>query len=117
MAAIRLYTDEDITDSLARVLRARGFDALSAHEVSRHRQPDHEQLSFAVSERRAILTFNVRHFVRLAQEYHAEGREHYGVIVSDHVEFSALLRRILRLLSALDAETMHNRFEWLQNWR
>jgi hypothetical protein len=51
-------------------------------------------LSFALSQGRAI----VKDFVRLAPEFAAEGSLHNGIIVSNHLPFRELLRRILVLL-------------------
>ena len=62
MATIKLYFDEDVTDGLTRVLRARGFDALSVYDANLKGKTDLEQLEFAVSQHRAIFTFNVKHF-------------------------------------------------------
>jgi uncharacterized protein with PIN domain len=117
MAAIRLYLDEDITDTLARVLRARGFDAVSVYEVERTGVSDQEQLSFAISQQRAILTFNVKHFVGLSQLYASESKSHHGIIVSNQLELGELLRRVLNLLRLHTAEEMIDRLEWLQNFK
>ncbi|MFQ6057692.1 MAG: DUF5615 family PIN-like protein [Anaerolineae bacterium] len=117
MAKIRLYTDENITDLLARVLRGRGFDALSAHEAGMQGKTDGEQLAFAVAHQRTLLTFDVGDFVKLASRYHQESLTHFGIVVSDQLEFGELLRRVLNLLETRSAEEMRDRFEWLQNYR
>jgi ActR/RegA family two-component response regulator len=44
MAVLALYTDEDVTDLLARALRARGFDVVSAHENDTEGESDADQL-------------------------------------------------------------------------
>jgi acetolactate synthase regulatory subunit len=117
MATIKLYFDEDVTDALTRVLRARGFDALSVYAASLKGKTDLEQLEFAVSQHRAIFTFNVKHFAELAKQYSAEGKSHYGIIVSNQLPFSELLHRVLNLLRLRTAEEMVDRLDWLQNYK
>ncbi len=73
MSTLRLYLDEDITDVLARVLRARGFDVVSVHDVNLAGKTDVEQLEFACAQQRVLVSFNVKHFATLAQEYAAQG--------------------------------------------
>ena len=55
---MKLYVDADITPKLARVLRERGYDVVSAHEVGNADASDGEQMAFAVAEERALLTCN-----------------------------------------------------------
>ncbi|MEW6284091.1 MAG: DUF5615 family PIN-like protein, partial [Candidatus Eremiobacterota bacterium] len=57
---------------LAKVLRQRGIDIIHVLEVGRTGRTDLEQLEFAVSEERAILTHNVRDFILLHRKF--EGR-------------------------------------------
>lgn len=52
---------------VARILRGRGFDAVSANEAGHGQASDREQLDFAVAGRRALVTFNVADFAREAQ--------------------------------------------------
>ncbi len=96
---IALYTDADITDDLAKQLRERGYDAISALELGRYGPLDREQLDFAISQQRVILTFNMRHFTPLFEEYWNAGKEHSGVIVSNQIPIGELLRRTLNLLN------------------
>lgn len=65
MEKIKLYIDEDISDRLAVVLRSRGYDAISAHEVEMRGKTDREQLLYATEHERVIITQNVKHFVDL----------------------------------------------------
>lgn len=110
---VRLYTDEDITPRLAKALRDREFDAVSAYEVGNIEVPDSVHLDFAAAQGRAILTCNARHYVPLFKERHQEGREHSGVIVTNQIPFGEMLRRILRLLNTLTADEMHNQLRHL----
>ncbi|MFQ6056883.1 MAG: DUF5615 family PIN-like protein [Methanosarcinales archaeon] len=117
MARIALYLDEEVKKTLARILRERGFDAISAHEAGMLGRSDSEQLNFAKSNNRAILTHNIGDYVDLAREYAYQDRPHCGIIVSNQLTLRELLRRILRLLSTYSAEEMKNRFEWLHNFK
>ncbi len=110
---ITLYTDADVGPDLAKQLRERGFDAVSALELGRYQLSDQEQINYAVSEKRAILTFNVKHFTPLFEEYCNTGKEHYGVIVSDQIAFGELLRRTLNLLNTVTADEMKNNIKYL----
>lgn len=58
MNRIKLYTDEDIFGQVAEQLRRRSYDVLSTPEAGNLELSDQEQLEFAISQRRAILTFN-----------------------------------------------------------
>ena len=69
MAAVRLLIDEDVRPLLAETLRQRGFDARHVDELKRSGMSDAEQLAFAVQQRRAIFTHNIRHYVLLDREY------------------------------------------------
>jgi len=112
-----LYLDADVHKRLALELRRRGYDAISAREVGMDKASDPEQLAFAVSEKRALLSFNVRDFVLLHSRYVAEGKVHYGVIVSPYqYSVGEALRRILTLLGSVSAEDMMNRLEYLSQW-
>lgn len=117
MPAIALYLDEDVHPALAVILRERSFDVLTASEAGMLGKSDPEQLEFATREGRAILTHNIRDYVQLARQYDERNRSHAGIIVSDQLPLRELLRRTLKLLTALSAEEIANRFEWLSNYR
>lgn len=64
---------------------------------------DEAQLSYATERGMAILTYNIQDFIKLAQTWHASGRKHAGIIVSEQFSqrsFGELLRRVLRLLDS-----------------
>ncbi len=108
---IALYIDADISVKLARQLRKHHHDAVSALESAKHKLNDQEQLAYAISDRRAILTFNKRHFEPLFEEYWNAGKEHYGIIVSEQIPLGELLRHTLRLLDSVSADEMKNNFK------
>jgi predicted nuclease of predicted toxin-antitoxin system len=113
---ILLYTDADVYKRLARELRRRGYDAVSAIEVGMREATDAAQLEYATSERRAILTFNQGHFVQLHIAYINQERVHCGIIVSLQYSIGETLRRVIKLVNTLSAEEMRNRLEYLSQW-
>lgn len=117
MADIKLYLDEDISDKVAVVLRSQGFDVISAHEVKMRGTPDEEQLRYAITHKRAILSRNVCDFVPLAIYYAENMIPHFGIIVTKWVNFNELLRRIRNLLRQRRTEEIENRLVWLQNYK
>jgi hypothetical protein len=116
--SIKLYLDEDtISRALIRALRTRGVDLLTAQEAGKITTPDREQLEYAISQGRTVFTFNTRDFVMLHTEYMTSNNEHAGIIVSDQIQVGLLMRRLLKLIDAIPAAEMHNRLEFLSNWR
>ena len=108
---IALYIDADVSSELARQLRKRNYDAISATESGRQHLTDREQLDYAISEKRAVLTFNNRHFEPLYEEYWNANKEHYGIIVSEQIPLGEMLRRMLKLLDSVSADEMRNSFK------
>jgi len=118
--SIFLYTDEDITDRLAPLLRERGHGAESVHGVGTAGFSDEEQLAFAAGHRWTLLTFNRDDFTELARLWHRAGREHAGIVISPQFsrrEVGELLRQACNLLDAVSAEEMWNTVRYLQSYR
>jgi hypothetical protein len=116
MTPIRLLTDEDVCGSIAAKLRTRGIDAVSTPEVRRLGETDASQLVWAARGNRVLLTFNVAHFARLHGEWMRLSRHHRGIVVSSHRPIGDVLRRVMALVAAVDAEEMRDRLEYLSNW-
>jgi predicted nuclease of predicted toxin-antitoxin system len=115
--AIKLYLDEDVDPLLASVLRERGIDCLSTRDAENLGHSDIQQLRFATAHGRVILTFNVKDFLRLARELTHSGRHHSGIVVSDHIPFRELLRRILVLVHRQTQTDLNDTVLWLQDFR
>ena len=111
--AFPVYLDADVHPIVARILRDRGFDAVSANEAGQRQVTDREQLDSAVAHRRA---FNVADFVREARRYAEEGRDHFGIVVSDQLDVGELVRRLTRVLGRYSVSDMTNRFVWLHSF-
>ena len=115
---IKLYLDEDAqrTD-LIRALRARGVDVLTVSEADLLGQPDDIHLQYASEQGRVIFTFNRGDFFHLHTEWLNHGRHHAGIVVSDQIRTSEVMRRLLRLIDAKSANEMRDWLEFLSNWR
>lgn len=115
--AIKLYLDEDVDPLLAPVLRERGIDCLSTREAQNLGHSDVQQLTFATNQGRVILTFNVKDFLRLAKELTNSSRHHSGIIVSNHLPFRELLRRVLVLVQRQAHTDLNDTVLWLQDFQ
>ncbi len=116
MSDVRLYVDEDACEHAVMYgLRARAVDLLTALDASQAGMTDHEQLEYAVQQRRTIYTFNVRDFARLHREWLQQGRNHCGIVVIPDQRYSIgeKIRRLAAFTATLTAEEMTNRMEYL----
>ncbi|MBX2890075.1 MAG: DUF5615 family PIN-like protein [Saprospiraceae bacterium] len=89
----RLYGNENFDLQVIGHLRKLGYDALTAHEAGKANQriPDEQVLEFAISENRAVLTFNRKGFFRL----HKTTPSHLGIIACTYdADYERLARRI-----------------------
>ena len=78
---MKVYLDENLSPEIARLLRDRGIDAVSAHEVGRHQVADRAQLALATADGRAVVTRDVVDFLFLSAQMIAANTEHAGIIV------------------------------------
>jgi hypothetical protein len=78
---VTFYLDENLSPHVAEILRARGVDVVSAHEVGRTQLDDRTQLRHAAGERRAIVTRDIVDFTELAAEFIAANLEHAGIVL------------------------------------
>jgi predicted nuclease of predicted toxin-antitoxin system len=109
--------DEHIWVYLATLLREQGFDVYHVTEVGLDNTPDPEILREAARKHRAVVTFNTRDYIPLAHQYAAEGKVHYGVVVSNEIPQGELKRRVTKLLESVSAEEMANMVRYLQEFK
>lgn len=103
-----LYTDEDMSALVATLLRSRGLDITTVPEQGTVGKTDKEQLEFAASLGRCILTHNRVDFERLYLHYIDENKQHFGIIVVPQKNAYEVAQRIGILVSTLTANEIMN---------
>lgn len=95
---MKLYLDENLSPRIADLLRARGLDAVSAHEAGNTQLGDRAQLQYAAREGRALVTGDVADFIALAAEMIAANTDHAGIMLVSarfrRADFSAVAAAI-----------------------
>jgi hypothetical protein len=113
---IPLFTDEHIDVRLAPALARRGFDAISCQQAGRANQriSDEDQLIYATSQGRVILTFNMVDFITLDAEWKRDGRRHAGIIISAEIRsLTELVQRVEHHLLTISPEQQMDTLLWL----
>ncbi len=104
------YFDEHVNPEIAKQLRERGIDVLTTQDAGRANQglDDSDQLAYATSLGRVLVTQELREFGPLAGE-----QQHSGIIIlqkktsiGKYIEFLATMGLVLEL------EEMQNRLEY-----
>lgn len=100
-----------------RGLRAALVDVLSTAEAGRVGTSDEEQLAFAVSCGRTILTTNRRDFARLHHAWSTAGQHHTGIIIvtNQRVAPGTVVAKVLAFHGDLNAAQMRNALIFIQN--
>jgi predicted nuclease of predicted toxin-antitoxin system len=92
----RLLADENFDFPVVEGLRRLGHDVLTSQDVGLGGRPDADVLAFAIAQRRGLLTFDRRDYIRL----HNQVRPHYGIIVCTRDnDFGAQANRIHQALA------------------
>ena len=79
MGEMRIYIDESVDVAIAQGLQRRGVKAFSARDCDKLGLTDEEQLIFASQKKAAIFTHDTD-FLRIAELWSNEGKNHNGVI-------------------------------------
>ena len=117
MPSLKLHLDEQLSPRLAVQLRQYGFDVTATLELEMIGVDDDEQLAYAASVQRAIVTLNHKDFAIRHAHYLSAGKEHSGIILSTEESTEILRRRLLRLLNTLSAEALSNQIRWLNDFK
>lgn len=93
-----LYSNENFPYPVVEELRRLGHDVLTTQEAGKANQeiPDEAVLMFASREKRAVLTINRKHFIRL----HRTIPNHAGIIIcTADLDFIGQAQRIHQAIS------------------
>ena len=110
---IRLYLDEDVNVLVSDLLKARGFDALTVRDARQLQLSDNQQLEYAISQQRALVTHNRGDFEALVQNYFADNRKHYGVILAVRRPPQSIAQRLIAILNQTTADEMVNQVRYI----
>jgi predicted nuclease of predicted toxin-antitoxin system len=108
-----LYLDEDVNVLVADLLQARGFDVITARDAGQLHATDAEQLAYAVSQARTLVTHNRTDFEELVQSYFNLGQTHYGVILAVRRPPQEVARRLLTILNHVTMDEMRNQVRYI----
>ncbi len=108
--AIRYYADQHLPQPVVEGLRRRGIDILTAREAGRCGLEDPDQLGFAASTRRVMVTFDPD-FLAL----HQAGTHHTGIAWCPATKYSIgePIQMLVLLHGVSSREEMQNRVEHL----
>lgn len=114
MDETRIYTDESVDVAITEGLRRRGIEAFSAIDADRLGLTDEEQLTFASESKVTIFTHDTD-FLRIADRWINEGRNHYGVIYCHQTAYGIgdCIRKLRVLATVLFQDDMINHIELL----
>ena len=107
---IRYHLDEPVDQDVARALRKHGIDVTTTQEAGLRTRPDADQLEFARSERRVIITRDAD-FLRIA----AGTADHPGFAFCHQGSRSlgAVIERLILIYEVLSADEIAGRVEFL----
>ena len=108
--AIQFHLDENVAHAIAYGLRRHGIDVTVSSEVGLLSAPDEEQLAFARTQQRVIVTHD-RDMLRLAHR----GVPHAGIAYSDSEEahLGKMIHALLLIWGVMEPDEMTNHIEFL----
>ena len=78
---MKFLVDEDLSEEIASILRAKGIDAVHVRELGLSGAEDQEVLIEASRQKRCVVTRNSNDFLMLTEFYFHEGRPHHGILI------------------------------------
>ena len=110
---IKLYLDENVDILVAQILKTYDYDVLTSLDAGKLKISDEEQLAFAVEERRALLTHNIKDYQKLAESYFENNKLHHGILLSSFHTPHDMVKRLLVIMNRVTAEEMKNQIRFI----
>ncbi len=106
---IKLYTDEQVSNSIVNGLRLRGIDVVTTKQAGLLGATDEEHIAFAKNQNRVIFTQD-DDFLRL----HTKGMKHNGIVYAHHrIAIGDIIRGLILIQQVLSSDDMKNHVEFL----
>lgn len=117
---MRLLLDAMLSWRIAKQLREHNFDVAALNEDPvREDLDDPAVLELASNEHRAVVTYNVAHFLQIDKEWREGGREHAGIVLVAPGLPNSAIGEITRALESLltnkpHPEALRGQIVWLK---
>jgi hypothetical protein len=87
--------------------------ATTTVEAGQLHNSDADQLEYAVSQGKTLLTHNRADFEALAQAYFSTGQQHNGIVLAIRRPPHEVARRLLVILNEVTADEMQNQIRYI----
>jgi len=108
-----IYLDEDVSNLVARLLRSRGMDVATVQEHQMLGKSDPQQLMYAASINRCILTHNRVDYEILHLQYATDRIKHSRIMIIPQKTPHEIAARAMILLDALTADEIENQLLYI----
>jgi len=111
---MKIYCDENIESAIVEGLKRREIEVISARDTGDLGEDDEYHLKRASELGAVILTHDVD-FLKIAHQWHREGKGHKGILYAHPLDLSLgeCIRRVELVTQALTEEEMRNHIEFL----
>jgi len=111
---MKIYCDENIEAAIVAGLRRREIEVISARDAGDLGKSDEYHLKSASELEAVILTHDVD-FLKIAHQWHQEGKEHNGILYAHPLDLSPgeCIRIVELVTQVLTEEEMKNHIEFL----
>jgi len=111
---MRIYCDENIESAIVEGLRRRGIEVIAPRDAGDLGKSDEYHLKRASELGAVILTHDVD-FLKIAHQWHREGKEHRGILYAHPLDLSSgeCIRMVELITQVFTEEEMKNHIEFL----